>query len=54
MDPDGEETEGTHWRYEEAELTHAEYREYSVDETLADQQCQIDYIAMMTGVDMDM
>ena len=52
VDPEGGETEGTHWRYDEAELTPEEYREYSVDVRFEDQQSQIDYIAMMAEIDL--
>lgn len=50
--PDGEEAEGTHWQYDEAELTPGEYWQYSVDQKQEDMQSQIDYIAMMTDVDI--
>ena len=38
----------TLWEYDEAELTREEYRAYTVDNRLDDQQAQIDYTAMMT------
>ncbi len=52
VDPDGQETGGTHWRYDEAELTLEEYWQYTVDQNQIDMQSQIDYLAMMTDIDL--
>lgn len=52
VDPMGEPAEGTHWRYEEAQLTLDEYWEYQIEVNAADMKCQIDYIAMMTDVEL--
>ena len=50
---DGEEAEGTHWRYEEAELTRDEYWQIVTDQKQVDMQSKIDYIAMMADIDID-
>lgn len=51
--PDGEEGEGTHWKYEEAELTPDEYALFSTQVKQEDLEAQVQYVAMMTGVDLD-
>lgn len=53
VDTEGEETGGTHWRYEEAELTLDEYWQYCVEQNQIDMKSKIDYIAMMTDVELD-
>ena len=55
VDQDGEETEGTHWKYEECILTVEEYQEYPAEienpmlstimQTLTSIQLQIDEIS---------
>lgn len=57
IDTDGNPSEGTHWRYEEAQLTREEYKIYSelMEESKKiqeDFQSQIDYISIMTDVEM--
>lgn len=58
VDMDGLETDGTHWQYDEAQLTKEEYETYTeiqsaVQESSEEMQSQIDYIAMMAGIDID-
>lgn len=57
IDTDGNPSEGTHWRYEEAQLTKEEYKIYSglMEESKKiqdDLQSRIDYLSIMTDVDM--
>lgn len=58
IDMDGKETGGTHWRYEEAQLTKDEYKTYQeiVDITSKKERSLkslIDYVAIMADVDME-
>lgn len=43
----------TLWSYDEAELTPDEFWKYSVDENQMDMQGKIEYLAMMTDVDLE-
>lgn len=57
MDADGNPSEGTHWRYEEAQLTKEEYKIYSglMEENKkiqGDLQSKIDYLSIMMDIEM--